>query len=362
MEINTHLLASRFVPRILYGISPIGLGHATRSLVLSRELERGGATVRFFSGGRAAEFVRDRGFEVDDIVEDPVPHVSDGEMSRVALWYVRSWIANRRTIPRTRRLMNAFAPDIVVCDEEFSGVVVAGERGLRRVFVADELSLGFARTWFARKIERRVEGWYKGLQESVDLLIVPETGESGGNRRFVGPIVRSITKSPSEAKASYSLPAGGMVLFATSGSGLGRELALHVRDAIVAAGLPGVSFVVTGNRGPRIDGQAVYDLGVIPDNQNLVAAADLVVSTAGKSTIDEAAAAGTPIIVIPIRRHAEQERNAAALGYTSEDVSRLPRLILELFGRRLPPRRFNGEAEASRAILSLGAEGNSKMA
>lgn len=341
------------MPRILYGVSPIGLGHATRSLVISQELERSGAEVRFFSGGRAAEFIRNRGFEVDDILEDPVPHVAKGEMSRVALWYIRSWIANRRTVPRTRRLLDAYAPDLVVCDEEFSGIIVAGERGVKRVFIADELTLGFARTWLSRKIEGRVDRWYKALQESVDLLVIPEPGESGGKRKFVGPIVRPTTKSPSEVKSSYGLPEGGMVLFATSGSGLGWELAFRVRDAIATDGLAGVNLVVTGNRGPRIDGEAVFDLGVVPDNQNLVAAADLVVSTAGKSTIDEAAAAGTPIIVIPIRHHAEQERNAAALGYSSADVSRLPELVREMFGRREPPRKFNGEVEACRAILSL---------
>ena len=341
------------MPRILYGISPIGLGHATRSLVLSQELERSGAEVKFFSGGKAAEFIRDRGFKVDGIVEDPVPHISDGEMSRVALWYIRSWIANRRTVPRTRRLLDAYSPDIVVCDEEFSGIIAAGERGVKRVFIADELALGFARTWVARKIESRVDRWYKGLQESVDLLIVPEPGESGGNRRFVGPIVRQTTRSPSEAKSSYGLPQGGMILFATSGSGVGRELALRVRDAVGKAGLAGVTLAVTGNRGPKIDGDSVYDLGVVPDNQNLVAAADLVVSTAGKSTIDEAAAAGTPIIVIPIRHHAEQERNAAALGYSSSDVSRLPELVRDLYGKRQPPGKFSGEVEASSAILTL---------
>ena len=145
-----------------------------------------------------------------------------------------------------------------------------------------------------------------------------------------------------------------MVLFSFSGSGLGRELALRVKNAIEIAGLVGAGLVVTGNRGQKIDGKGIYDLGVIPDNQNLVAAAELVVSMAGKSTIDEAAAAGTPIIVIPIRHHAEQERNAAALGYSSEDVWRLPELVREMFGKRQPPRRFSGEVEACRAILSLG--------
>ena len=341
------------MPRILYGVSPIGLGHATRSMVLAEELERGGAKVSFFSGGRAAEFFRDSGVKVDDIVEDPVPHVSDGEMSRVSLWYIRSWMANRRTVPRTLRLIDAYAPDVVVCDEEFSGMVAAGERSKKRVFIADELSLGFARTWVSRKLEGRVDRWYKRLQDSVDLLLVPEPGTSEGNRKFVGPIVRAPTRGPAEAKAAYGIPEGRMVLVAISGSGLGRELGKHARDAMKGAGLSGAALVVTGNRGPRIEGEGVYDLGVVPDNQNLVAAADLVVSTAGKSTIDEAAAAGTPIIVVPIRYHAEQERNAAALGYSYADRGRLPELMAARIGKREVPRVFRGEATASRLILSL---------
>ena len=353
MELNTYLGVLSPVPRVLYGVSPIGLGHATRSMVLARELENRGAEVRFFSGGRAAEFMRSAGVAVDGIVEDPVPHVSNGEMSRVALWYVRSWLANRRTLPRTLRLVDEYSPDLVVGDEEFSGVVAASRRGVRRVFIADELNLGFARTWLARKLEARVGRWYRELQASVDLLIVPESGESRGNTRFVGPIVRAPTKSPSEARASYGLPDGKLVLFAMSGSGIGRELAARVRDALATLGLAGVTLVVTGNRGQKLTGRGVIDLGVIPDNQNLVAAADLVVSTAGKSTIDEASAAGTPIIAIPIRYHAEQERNAAALGYTSEDAFRLDSLIAQKLGMKVPPRRFAGEVDAAEAMLSL---------
>jgi len=353
LQLNTHPRGSALVARILYGVSPIGLGHATRSLVLSAELKRRGAEVRFFSGGKAAEFIRDRGFAVDDIVEDPVPHISNGEMSRVALWYVRSWVANRRTVPRTLRVMDVYRPDLVVCDEEFTGIIAAGDRNVKRVFIADELSLGFARTWIARKLEARVDRWYRGLQASVDLLLVPEHGVDEGNRRFVGPIVRATTRSPAETRKAYGLPAGRMVLFATSGSGLGREFALRVRDSLGAAGLVGVCLAVTGNRGRKIEGEGVYDLGVVPDNQNLVAAADLVVSTAGKSTIDEAAAAGTPIIALPIRHHAEQERNAAALGYTHDDSSNLPELIRKKIGMRQPPQRFSGELAAAVAILSL---------
>ncbi len=341
------------MPRILFGVSPIGLGHATRALVLAGELERNGAEVRLFSGGVAAAFIRDRGVPVDDIVDDPVPRVVNGEMSQVALWYIRSWLAHRRTLPRTRLLFESFRPDLAVCDEEFSGIVVAGERGTKRVFVSDELYLGFARSLLARKIEQRVERWYRNLQQSVDLLLVPDFGKDVGNIRFVGPIVRQRSSSCEDVRSKCGLPSGRMVLFAISGSGLGREFALRVKEAMEGADVRDAILAISGNRGPKITGERVFDLGVVPDNQDLVACADLVVSTAGKSTIDEAVAAGTPIIVIPIRHHVEQERNAAALGYSHADLERIQELVRSKIGRRETPREFKGEEAAARLVLSL---------
>jgi UDP-N-acetylglucosamine--N-acetylmuramyl-(pentapeptide) pyrophosphoryl-undecaprenol N-acetylglucosamine transferase len=339
------------MPRILYGVSPIGLGHATRALAVLEEL-RSGAEVRVFSGGKAAQFMAGQGVEVDDIVSDPVPSVAEGEMRRVVLWYLRSWLDLRRTRPRTRRLLEAFAPDLVVCDEEFSGMLEAGRAGVKRVFISDELELGFARTWLARKVESRVEGWYKDLQKSVDLLIVPEAGVDGGNLRHVGPISRRVSLSKEQVLSKYRIPPGRVVLFSMSGSGLGRPLLERARGDVRALA-PDAAFVVTGNRGPRLSGDGVYDLGVIPDNHELLAHADLVISTAGKSIIDEADAWGTPLIAVPIRYHAEQERNAAALGYAFEDGFRLRELIPKKLGRRSPPRELKGAEAASRLILSM---------
>jgi UDP-N-acetylglucosamine--N-acetylmuramyl-(pentapeptide) pyrophosphoryl-undecaprenol N-acetylglucosamine transferase len=341
------------MPRILMGVSPIGLGHATRALVLSAELRGRGADVRIFSGGKAAEYMRGQGVPVDDVVGDPVPTVLRGEMRFVTLWYARSWLALRRTRGRTEKLVDAYSPDLVVCDEEFSGISVAERKGIKRVFISDELELGFARSWLSRKVEGRVERWYAKLQGSVDLLIIPEEGSDSGNRRYVGPIVRRPTAPCGEVRRRHSLPDGQMILFSMSGSGIGTELLRRVLAASDVVRASGGLLAVTGNRGPRVEGARVFDLGVVSDNQDLIACADLVVSTAGKSVIDEAASAGAPIVAIPIRYHAEQERNARALGYRYEDLHRLPELISEKLGRRAPGRRFTGEVAAADAILSL---------
>ncbi|HEY6283971.1 MAG TPA: glycosyltransferase family protein, partial [Nitrososphaerales archaeon] len=339
--------------KVLYGISPIGLGHATRSLVLSERLKKEGVDVKLFSGGKAAEFIRGQGIPVEDIVDDPVPTVVNGEMKWSALWYVRSWLALRRTVRRTERLFDSFRPDLVVGDEEFSGMEVAEKNGTKRVFISDELMLGFGRTWLSRKIEARVERWYKRLQGSVDLLIIPEFGEDSGNTKHTGAVVRAPTMSPDDTRKKYGLPEGKMVLFSMSGSGIGDYLMRETMGVIQSDAIPGAFLAVSGNRGPRVTDSKVFDLGVVDDNQNLISAADLVVSTAGKSTMDEAASAGTPIIAIPIKNHAEQERNAAALGYSYENMANLADLMKQKIGKREPPRDFKGEEIISRLLLSL---------
>ncbi len=340
--------------RILYGVSPIGLGHVTRALVVARKLSSAGNEVRLFSGGKAAEFIGAEGLPVEDIVSDPAPEVVGGEMKRASLWYLRSWGALRSTRRRTRRLFDSYRPDLVVCDEEFSGMSVALERGCRNAFISDELELGFARGWLSRSIERRVERWYRRLQESVEVLIIPEHGQDSGNRRYVEPIVRDVTKTRIEVKQEHSLPADGrMVLLSMSGSGLGDFLLEPMVGAMRVGVWPGSYLTIAGNRGTKVAGDRVFDLGVVGDNQNLIAAADLVVSTAGKSTIDEAASAGTPIIAIPIRHHAEQERNATALGYSHEDARNLTALMRRKIGKRELPRTYGGGERTSRLLISM---------
>jgi len=60
----------------------------------------------------------------------------------------------------------------------------------------------------------------------------------------------------------------------------------------------------------------------------------LIISLAGKSTIDEAKVYGTPSIFIPIKDHFEQEDNAREEGFDYEDIERLDELILEKIGQK----------------------------
>ena len=82
----------------------------------------------------------------------------------------------------------------------------------------------------------------------------------------------------------------------------------------------------------------------------MIFAADLVVSLAGKSTIDESRHYGTPGIFIPIKGHFEQEENARELGYTHDDVLCLDKLISEKIEEKRNPQPFDGAKKTSDLI------------
>lgn len=340
--------------KILYGVSPIGLGHASRAVAVGGELAARGAEVRFATGGSATAFLRSYGFEVEDVITEPVPHVDSGEMKNASLWYLRYWVGFRRSKRRMGELVTRVRPDLVVGDEEFTGLELARERCLSHAMISDELELGFAKSWLARRIEGRVEGWYRSLAASVDLLIVPDAGVDGGNFHHVGPIVRTATKTRAEVCEEFALPLDRrLVLLSLSGAGLGTHLIRPTVEALRP--MADVHLIITGDRGRRVTGERIHDLGFVRDNQNLVAAADLVISTAGKSTIDEASAFGTPMIAIPMKNHAEQERNGLELGYTPEDGGRIGELVTEKLGRggfRVPS---DGAGRAAGLLLSFAS-------
>jgi UDP-N-acetylglucosamine--N-acetylmuramyl-(pentapeptide) pyrophosphoryl-undecaprenol N-acetylglucosamine transferase len=338
--------------KILYGVSPIGLGHASRAAAIGLKLRGRGFELEFASGGNASSFLRSYGFKVHDIVMEPVPDAADGVMRRPGIWYMKYWSGYRSTKRKMLRLIDQFAPQFVIGDEEFSSVSLAVEKGINNVLISDELELGFARGVLSKYIENRVSRWYTKLQRSVTHLLVPEFGTDRGNIRFVAPVVREVDRSRDQVLASLNIsPSSSFILFSASGSGIGRFLLEPVLRAFRELELPGTTLVVTGLAGGASEKGVVY-LGIERDNQNLVAAADLVVSTAGKSIIDEASSYGSPIIVIPIKNHAEQERNAKALGYSYEDITKIGALISVHLGRRTEPRNYQG-AENVASFVSL---------
>lgn len=336
------LVAVGRLAEILYGVSPIGLGHASRAAAVGLKLRSKGLEPTFATGGKAAGFLASYGFKVRSIVTEPTPSERNGAMVYPSLWYLRYWSGYRSTRSRIEKLIDDLRPGLIVGDEEFSCISAGIERRMEHVMISDELELGFARGLISRYVEKRVSAWYADLQRRSSAILVPDFGEDHGNVRYTTPAVRELTRSREEVRDTLGVAAEQrMILLSASGSGIGRFLVERTIRAISGLGLQDVALIVTGLSGGSTSAGVRY-IGIERDNQDLVGAADLVISTAGKSTIDEAASYGSPIIAVPIRFHSEQERNAAALGFRPVDADDLGQLIPRYLGRRSEPRNYQG--------------------
>jgi UDP-N-acetylglucosamine--N-acetylmuramyl-(pentapeptide) pyrophosphoryl-undecaprenol N-acetylglucosamine transferase len=335
-------------------VSPIGFGHASRSVAIGLKLREMSLEPEFATGGPAVEFLQSYGFKVHDVVGEPNPSESGGEMKMATLWYLRYWLGYRSTSKRMADLVTRLSPKLIVGDEEFSSVSLAIQRGISHAMISDELHLGFARSAIARRVEARVELWYADLQRRVSNLLVPSFGTDIGNIHYMTPVTREVTKPREAVRAEHGLPQeSAVVLLSSSGSGMKPFLLQRSLKAFMKVCKNSEVFATTGVGGPRVQGGSVRALGMVRDNQDLVAASDLVVSTAGKSTIDECASSGTPMIAIPIKNHVEQERNAAELGFAFGDRNRLEELIPRFLGKRTAPAHYAGAQRTADYLASL---------
>ena len=108
--------------------------------------------------------------------------------------------------------------------------------------------------------------------------------------------------------------------------------------------------LVSGPSYKKNFGENIRNLGYVNNLHELIYAADVLVSLAGKSTIDEARAYGTPGIFIPIKDHFEQEDNASDEGYSFDDINRLDSLILEKLDEKRNPVSADGSKKAYEII------------
>ena len=322
---------------LLFFTSPIGLGHASRDAAVAAHLD----DCTFVSGGPAVELLREQGFEVRDVYRPPPFHVQNGRLTRRALWLLSYYRYYMKCKSLAGRLIKQYGPEAVVADEDFAALAAAGD-GVPRVLITDILESRFV-GGPAGIVERRMNGAMQRMMDECNAVILPQNGQDNSNLYMVGPIIRHIAHDRETLRTMLGMDKE-TVLVTVGGTDAGRFLL----DAMekVAARLGDKVDVVT------VPGPALGN-GMMHNLHHMVMAADVVVSLAGRSTMDEAAAYGTPGIFIPISGHFEQEDNAARCGYTHDDVHRLYDIILEKLTERRRPSPSDGALQAARIIQSL---------
>jgi len=304
--------------------SPIGLGHVTRDIAIVDNFKDG--SVNFVTGSGAAKILKKLDHKVQDVYNPPSFIVENGKLNNQTKWLWNYYQYYKDCKNISEKILKKNNSQLVISDEDFASLTVAQDLEIPNVLITDVLETKFTKGIMSL-IEKKMNKSMMKIIKNCDVVIIPEKGDDQDNIKRVGPIVREINVSREELRNKFSFSKTTIVI-SIGGTDAGIFLIDKSIEAISKINQDIEVVVVTG---PSITKKFdnVKNLGFIDNLHELIFASDLIISLAGKSTIDESKAYGTPGIFIPIKNHFEQENNAKMEGFIFEDVNRLDKLILK---------------------------------
>lgn len=345
---------------IIFFASPIGLGHATRDIAICEELKSlTKEKILIITGRPAYDIFSKNGYLVDDVYSPEKFDIDSLMQLRSPLrWLFKYFMYYRKCKLIATGFVDKNVDSLIVSDEDFASISVGEKRNRKRVLITDLLETHFVKGIFSA-IESRMNISMQNMLKKCNRVLIPDNGQDVDNISYVGPVVRNLSITDRALLRKKLGIEKRTILVSIGGTSAGRyliERALSAYknlkmktdlDLLVALG-PSLSKFENNNTSYR-------NIGFVDNLHEYVCASDLVVSLAGRSTIDESLVYGTPGIFIPIKDHFEQEQNAKKLGYSYDDISRLQTLIeekLEL-GRTNRADVKNGAKKAAKIITEM---------
>ena len=328
--------------------SPIGLGHVTRDIAIANNFEN--ISINFVTGSGAAKILKNLDFKVLDVYNPPSFIVENGTLKNPAKWLWNYFQYYKDCKKISQKIIQDNKPNLVISDEDFASLTVAQKIKIPTVLITDVLETRFTKG-LVSFIEKKMNKSMLEIIKKCDIVILPENGDDQDNIKRVGPIVRQTKFSREELRKKFSFEKKTIVI-SIGGTDVGLFLIEKALESISKINQDIEIILVTG---PAIskEFENVRNLGFVDNLHEMIFAADVLISLAGKSTIDEANAYGTPAIFIPIKGHFEQEDNAKEEGFVFDDINRLDVLILEKLGVKRNQVNTNGAKNASDIIRKL---------
>lgn len=329
--------------------SPIGLGHVTRDIAIASNFQN--ISTKFVTGGGAAKILKNLEFEVEDKYIPPQFIVENGVLKNSTRWLWNYYQYYKRCKKIAKKIIEEDNPKIVISDEDFASLTIAQEEKIPTVLITDIVQTNFV-SGITSFIEKKMNKSMQSIIKKCDIVIIPENGHDEGNIKRVGPIVRQTNFSREELRKKLSFDKKTVVV-SIGGTDAGLFLIEKTLESISKIDQDVDVIVVSGPSLSKKFSDSVRNFGFVDNLHEIIFAADVIVSLAGKSTIDESKAYGTPGIFIPIKGHFEQEDNARGEGFVFDDINKLDKLILEKLVQKRNSVETKGAINAYNIIKKL---------
>jgi UDP-N-acetylglucosamine--N-acetylmuramyl-(pentapeptide) pyrophosphoryl-undecaprenol N-acetylglucosamine transferase len=346
----------------------VGLGHASRLIMIAEGLQNLGIEFKFSTFGEAATYLSRLGYSCNIVPPVDFGWTSEGHFSiSTSIANIPRYFFNfSRQVNREISNMIRFRPDIVVSDTRLSPVLASKFLHIPSIVILNQVRLLLSPRLRRYKVTRSFEalnGEVLGLGWTLtEKILIPDlpppytisenniwgTNSTRSKLEYVGFTTPQMHVTESNAKkvcTELGLNRAAPIVFVHVSGPIETRMPL-VRVAmdaskdskdyiqfIISAGYPG------GNPQPKcIGGGWFYEW--CPVRDEIFSLSDIIVIRGGHAAISQAIKFGKPIVTIPIENHGEQLGNSqkiAKLGIgvavtarplRSEDVSDAIKLVL----------------------------------
>ncbi len=320
----------------------VGLGHASRLVMVANHLRQNGINIQFSSYGEAVSYVSLNGYKCATVSPVEFAWSMEGGFSvKDSIANVPLWFANfSRQVNQETRNMLQTSPDVVVSDSRLSPLMAAKLLKVPSIVILNQIKLLLSprlRDIAVSRIFENVIGEFLGsLWAMAERVLVPDLpppytlaahniwniGSASRKVEYIGfasprPAVNNqqVTKVVDYLGLDKSRP---VVFVHVSGPMQTRPALLKTANDAARRLDPKIQFVISaGNPSGKSDPVRIGKLSWLyewcPVRDEIFAASDLLVLRGGHVALSQAIQFGKPVVTVPIENHGEQLGNSAKI-------------------------------------------------
>ena len=332
----------------------VGLGHASRLVMVADQLKKSGIDIMFSSFGEAASYVKMHGYRCTMVPPMEFAWGVDGGFSvKSSIANIPVWFANfARQVNQEIRNMTVYSPDVVVSDSRLSPIVAARILRIPSIVVLNQLKLllsprlrDFTISRLFESMTAEVLGSMWALAERVLVPDLPPphtiswhnvwgTGSATRRLEYVGfttpeqqPTKEAVERVARSLGLDRSWP---MVYVHISGPSQTRSSLLKIAQKAAVALEDKIQFVISegkpgGLTEPQKIGSRIWYYEWCPVRDEVYALSDLTVLRGGHVALSQAIRLGKPVVTIPIENHSEQLGNSTKVADIGIGIMLLPK-------------------------------------
>jgi UDP:flavonoid glycosyltransferase YjiC (YdhE family) len=318
----------------------VGLGHASRLVMVADQLQGNGVDVKFSSFGEAAGYVSMKGYECATVAPVEFAWSMEGGFSvKHSIANIPVWFTNfTRQVNQETRNMTLYSPDVIVSDSRLSPLVAAKLVRIPSIVILNQVKLLLSprlrQLAIARLFEGMVGEFLGSMWNMADRVLIPDLPPpytiSAHNVWDIGSAARRLEyigfTSPKHqiTESEINKVAGRLgfdrsrpvVFIHVSGPSETRMALVRVALEAVKKLDPKIQFVISEGRAkgetePRRIGESSWYYEWCPVRDEIFAMSDLLVLRGGHVALSQAIQFGKPVVTIPIENHGEQLGNSA---------------------------------------------------